>query len=166
MTTRSLCRCLAGATVVLVALGSGCASRTHATARPQPADSVSTGYGREARGEVTSAVSSTRSDSLHDKTATTLEQMAMRLSGVEVIQLGGGRVSLRVRGASSFSGGTEPLYVIDGVRINAPSFSDAVGGINPGDVIRIDVLKDAAAAIYGTEGANGVVVITTRRGGH
>ncbi len=168
MTAQSLCRRgLAGAILLVVALTPGCASRTHPAARPQPSDSVSTGYTKEARGEVISSVSSARADTLHDRTAATLEQMAMRLSGVEVLQLGGGRISLRVRGSSSFMMTTEPLYVVDGVRINAPSFSDAVGGINPADVVRIDVLKDAAStAIYGTEGANGVVVVTTKRGGH
>ncbi len=168
MIAQSLCRRgLAGAILLLAVLTPGCATRSRAPAHPQPADSVSMGYSKEARGQVTSSVSSASADTLHDRTAATLEQLAMRLSGVEVLQLGGGRISLRVRGSSSFMMTTEPLYVVDGVRINAPSFSDAVGGINPADVVRIDVLKDAAAtAIYGTEGANGVVVITTRRGGH
>ncbi len=167
MTTRSLCRELTAAALLVVALTAGCASHVRPPAGPQPADSVSTGYTKEARGDLTSAVSSVRADTLHDQTAVTLEKLAMRLSGVEIIQLGGGRISLRVRGAASFMANSEPLYVIDGVRVSAASFSDALGGVNPADVVRIDVLKDASStAIYGTEGANGVVVITTRRGGH
>ncbi len=159
-------RGLTGAVLVLAALLPACASRLHRGSPRQPADSVSTGYSKQARGEVTGSISSIRADSLRDRTATQLEQLIMgRASGVEVLRMGG-KISLRVRGAASFMANSEPLYVVDGVKINAPTFSDAMGGINPADVQRIDILKDAAAtAIYGTEGANGVVVITTRRGG-
>ncbi len=155
------------AVLLLVALLSACASgRPRTSARP-PVDSISTGYGREARGEVTGSVSSIKADTLHDRSATQLEQLITgRASGVEVLRMGG-KISLRIRGAASFMATSEPLYVIDGVQIVSATFSDAMSGINPADVLRIDVLKDAAAtAIYGTSGANGVVVVTTRRGGH
>lgn len=154
------------ALLLITGLMSACASGRRHAAIPQPKDSVSTGYGREARGEVTSSISSVKSDSLHDRGVTRLEQLLQgRVSGVEVMRVTGGKISLRVRGAASFYANSEPLYVIDGVQMVAPTFSDAMSGVNPADVVRIDVLKDASAtAIYGTSGANGVVVVTTRRG--
>ncbi len=158
-------RGLAGAVLVLAALAPGCASRQHASARAQPTDRVSMGYGQQSRKDVTSAVSSVQTDPRRDN-AVQIEQLILgRVSGVEVLRLGDGRVSLRIRGASSFMASSEPLYVIDGVKVHADTFTDAMSGINPADVVRIDVLKDAGAtAIYGTEGGNGVVMITTRHG--
>ena len=68
------------------------------------------------------------------------------------------------RGAASLSASNQPLYVIDGMPIQAPSFGSALAGIPPNDVERIDVLKDAGSlAIYGSQGANGVILITTKR---
>lgn len=157
-------RGLAGAVLVLAALAPGCASRQHA-ARPQPTDSVSVGYGQQSRKDVTTAVSSVQTDPRRDNSVQIEQLILGRVSGVEVLRTGDGRVSLRIRGASSFMASSEPLYVIDGVKVHAETFSDAMGGINPADVVRIDVLKDAGAtAIYGTEGGNGVVMITTRHG--
>ena len=158
-------RGLAGAVLVLAALTPACASGHHHTSRAQPADSVQIGYGTEARKDVTSAVSSVTTDPKHDAAAYSLEQLIQgRVSGVEIIRVDAGRISLRIRGASSFLASSEPLYVIDGVKVHADTFSDAMAGINPADVARIDVLKDAGAtAIYGTEGANGVVLVTTKK---
>ena len=71
----------------------------------------------------------------------------------------GSDITINIRGAASISGTTTPLYVVDGVPI------DNLSGINPGDIESIDVLKDAAsAAIYGSRGSNGVVLITTKKG--
>lgn len=71
---------------------------------------------------------------------------------------------MQIRGKRSFSGGSEPLLVIDGVPVHG-AIASAVAGIAPRDVARIDVLKDAGStAIYGAQGANGVIVITTKRG--
>ena len=82
-----------------------------------------------------------------------------RFSGVEVTQAGNA-FSIKIRGAGSFASSNEPLIVIDGaVRTTAD-----LASVNPKDVVRIEVMKDSAAAFYGVRGANGVIVITTRRG--
>ena len=71
----------------------------------------------------------------------------------------GSDITINVRGAASINGESTPLYVVDGVPI------DNLSGINPGDIESIDVLKDAAsAAIYGSRGSNGVVLVTTKKG--
>jgi TonB-dependent SusC/RagA subfamily outer membrane receptor len=81
---------------------------------------------------------------------------------VDVRRLEGGELRVRVRGAVTGPGGGEPLYVVDGMPL--PNGA-ALSGLNPDDVARIDVLKDwSTAAAYGSRAANGVIVITTRRG--
>jgi TonB-dependent SusC/RagA subfamily outer membrane receptor len=88
-----------------------------------------------------------------------------RVPGVLVMRTAGGGVAVRIRGVSSFYGSNEPLYVIDGIPIEAGP-SGALSGINPYDIASIRVLKDPAdTAIYGIRGANGVIVITTKRPG-
>lgn len=159
-------RGLAGAVLFLAALAPACASgRNHASAA-QPADSVSVGYGQQARKDVTGAVASIDAGSQRDNSALQLEQLIQgRVAGVEIIRVDAGRISLRIRGQNSITSSSEPLYVIDGMKVRAETFTDAMAGINPGDVARIEILKDAGAtAIYGTDGANGVVIVTTRRG--
>jgi TonB-dependent starch-binding outer membrane protein SusC len=72
-------------------------------------------------------------------------------------------ISVRIRGVASLRAGAEPLYVVDGVAM-LPSPGGTGVGVSPHDIARIDVLKDAAAAaLYGSRGANGVVVVTTKR---
>ena len=91
---------------------------------------------------------------------TRVEQMIQaRFSGVQVIPKGGG-FTIQIRGTGSFGSSNEPLVVIDG----ASRTTADLGGVNPRDVERIEVVKDAAASFYGVRGANGVIVITTRRG--
>src|SRR5215471_10405556 len=81
-----------------------------------------------------------------------------RFSGVQVTQ-NGNAFSIKIRGAGSFASSNEPLIIVDGaVRTTADLVS-----VNPKDVVRIEVMKDSAAAFYGVRGANGVIVITTRR---
>ena len=147
------------------------------------------GYGTQKRGDVNGAVSSVTSKELANIPQPTVDQMLQgRAAGVTVTANSGqpgAAISVRIRGITSFSG-SEPLYVIDGVAIdgNAPSqasSNDGVFGglspvtqeqkpsvlasINPNDIASIDVLKDASAtAIYGSRGANGVVIITTKKG--
>lgn len=155
---------IAGTLLVAVSLGA-CSRGIHQEAASPSRDSVSVGYGTQERRDVTSAISSVSPSATDRAGASTLEQLIVgRLPGVEVLRLGGNQISLRIRGSNSITSTSEPLYVVDGMRIRAASFTDAMNGINPQDVSRIDALKDASAtAIYGSEGANGVVVITTRR---
>jgi TonB-dependent starch-binding outer membrane protein SusC len=94
---------------------------------------------------------------------TTEELFAGRFPGVEVKRIGGG-IAVRIRGAASGSGDTEPLYVIDGMTIEAGP-GGALMGINPQDIEKIEILKDiGSTAFYGVRGANGVILIKTKRG--
>lgn len=91
------------------------------------------------------------------------EIVAERVAGVEVVRAADGSRALRIRGATSVNSGTDPLYVIDGV----PAVSGPTGGfagLNRYDILSIEVLKDpGAAAMYGVRGANGVIVVKTKR---
>lgn len=146
---------------------------------------VVVGYGTQKRADLTGAVSSVGADAIKSLPSNTFEQALQgRVPGVQVTQgnaAPGGGLSLRIRGNNSITGNSEPLYVIDGVPIINNNGSATVGGVggegrigndqnalaslNPGDIESIEILKDAsAAAIYGSRGANGVVIITTKKG--
>jgi TonB-dependent SusC/RagA subfamily outer membrane receptor len=91
------------------------------------------------------------------------ELLAGRFPGVEVLRAPGGLI-VRIRGASTLHGDNEPLYVIDGQTIT-PGPGGALQGINPADIEKIEVLKDiGSTAQYGSQGANGVILIRTKRG--
>jgi TonB-dependent SusC/RagA subfamily outer membrane receptor len=86
-----------------------------------------------------------------------------RFSGVEVTRSPDGGISVRIRGTTSILGSNEPLYVLDGIPIQ-PGPNGSLSGVNPHDIESIEVLKDAAStSIYGLRGANGVIVIKTKR---
>ncbi len=90
--------------------------------------------------------------------------IAGRFAGVEVIRLTNGGSAVRIRGVNTIMGNTEPLYIIDGLEVSAGP-GGALAGLNPADIARIDVLKDpGSTAIYGIRGANGVILVTTKRG--
>ena len=92
------------------------------------------------------------------------ELLQGRVAGVHVIRTPNGEYSVRVRSAGSFLANDEPLYVLDGVQIRGQSGRNALSALVVSDIARIEVLKDAAAAAaYGSQGANGVIVITTKR---
>ncbi|MBC9928968.1 TonB-dependent receptor [Chitinophaga qingshengii] len=125
---------------------------------------VVVGYGTQKRADVTGAVSSISSKALREVPVTNVQQMLQgRVPGVYVNNTGnkpGSQPSVLIRGVRSFSAGNEPLYVVDGIPL-----SGGLNDINPDDIESIDVLKDASAtAIYGSRGANGVLIVTTRRG--
>ncbi|MEV4886724.1 TonB-dependent receptor [Chitinophaga ginsengisegetis] len=140
------------------------------------------GYGEVRKGDLTGSVASIRSEELLKSNPVTLEQgLQGRVAGVAVTQTDGAPgsgMSIQIRGSNSIMGGTEPLYVIDGVPVvsdNATtpgslSLSEVqqvnkLSFLNPQDIESIDILKDASAtAIYGSRGANGVVMITTKKG--
>lgn len=88
------------------------------------------------------------------------ELLQARVAGVRVTRLANGDFRVQVRGINSFHGTSEPLFVIDGVPV---SDRRTLVGLNPADVVRIEVLKDATAAAYGARGANGVILVTTKR---
>lgn len=126
---------------------------------------VSIGYQNKTKPRVTEAISSISNEEMKITNNVTIENaMQGKAAGVQVTQNSGSpgsASSVRIRGIGSTNGG-EPLYVVDGVPL------DGVAGLNllnPNDIQTIDILKDAsAAAIYGTRGSNGVVMITTKRG--
>lgn len=95
--------------------------------------------------------------------ATSVFQMIQgRVAGVQVSPNGSGGYSVVIRGISSFMGSTEPLYLLDGMPVDADAFSS----ITPCDVDNIDILKGAEAAIFGSRASNGVIAILTKRGGN
>lgn len=134
------------------------------------------GYGTQKKREVTGAISSISADAITEQTVTGFDQaMAGRVAGVQVSQSSGapgGSTSIRVRGIGT-PGNSEPLYVIDGVPVFNNNFgrqagtqpSGVLNTLNPNDIESIEILKDAASgAIYGSRAANGVVIITTKKG--
>jgi len=141
-------------------------------------DVVVIGYGTQKKKNVTGAVSSFDARTLNERPVVRVDQALVgQLAGVTVKQstgLPGRGFSLQIRGSGSISGGNEPLYVIDGFPLSVNSSNVTNGNfstgnpldnINPNDIERIEVLKDAAAAaIYGSRASNGVVIITTKRG--
>ena len=123
---------------------------------------VEVGYGTLPEDRVTGAVTEIDPAATPRSSAGHLAHLiAGRVAGVDVRRTVGG-YSVQIRGAGTSGGPREPLFVVDGVELMMPGLPD----LDPNDVARITVLKDAgAAAIYGSRGANGVVLITTRRGG-
>ena len=126
---------------------------------------VVVGYGTQKRKDVTGAVSSVSATTIAKVPVTTLDQALQgRAAGVQIINNDaspGGNISVLIRGIGSLaSGGNNPLYVVDGYPTTG-----GINNINPNDIASIDVLKDASAtAIYGIRAANGVVIITTKKG--
>ena len=122
---------------------------------------VVTGYGAQSKRDITGAVTTVDTDELLSIPATTFaQQLQGRAAGVNIINsaVPGGEATVRIRGFGTI-GNNSPLYVIDGVP------TERQGNLNPEDIETIQVLKDASAAsIYGSRAANGVVIITTKRG--
>lgn len=125
---------------------------------------VVVGYGSMRKKDVTGAVSSVTHENLN-KGATTspLQQLAGKAAGVAINQTGsepGSSPSIRIRGITSLIGGSDPLVVIDGIQGNV----DLLNQLPPNEIESIDILKDASAtAIYGSRGAAGVVLVTTKK---
>lgn len=135
---------------------------------------VVVGYGTQRKKDVTGALASVSMPKLEGVSLKSVDQMLQgRASGVHMVQnsgMPGAGSTVRIRGGNSISGGNEPLYVIDGVPIY-PSATTSQSNLNPlntiaiTDIESIDILKDASStAIYGARGANGVIMITTKRG--
>lgn len=132
---------------------------------------VVVGYGTQQRSNITGAVATVSSKSIENQSLASFDQaIAGQVAGVSVAQrtgTPGGGVSIRVRGSGSISAGNEPLYVIDGIPVEGGFNRDAnpLATLNPNDIESIQILKDASsAAIYGSRGSNGVVIVTTKRG--
>jgi TonB-linked SusC/RagA family outer membrane protein len=148
-------------------------------------ETVVIGYGSVKKKDLTGAVASVSGDKLKETIATSVNQMLQgKVAGVQITANSGApgaASSIRVRGINSINNTNEPLYIIDGIPFsgkgneiagfdwaggsNGQNKVDPLSTISPSDIVSIDILKDASAtAIYGANGANGVVIITTRRG--
>ena len=133
---------------------------------------VVVGYGQMKRSDLTGSVVSVSSDAIEKSVVTSIDQVLQgRAAGVQVqanTGMPGGSSSIRIRGVNSLNASNEPIFVIDGVIIDNSTGSgtdNALASINPSDIVSMDVLKDASAtAIYGARAANGVIMITTKRG--
>lgn len=133
------------------------------------------GYGVQRREAKTGSITSVGADKIKDIPALSVEKMLSgKLAGVQITQNSGqpgSSSSIRIRGTSSINAGNNPLYVVDGIAIqsgddsNMTNTSNPIALINPNDIESITVLKDAAAAsVYGSRAANGVILITTKSG--
>ena len=127
---------------------------------------VVVGYNTVKRSQLTGAVDMVKSEKIADQTSATLEdRLQGKVAGL-MISTGSGQpgtadVKIRIRGTGSINGSNTPLYILDGVMIEAAQFAS----LNADDIADIQVLKDASAtAIYGSRGSNGVIVITSKRG--
>lgn len=135
---------------------------------------VVTGYGQQRQGDITGAVSTITTDNFNTgRVVNPVELIANKAAGVQVVDNNepGGGLSIRIRGSTSVNASNEPLYVVDGLPVAAGSGGglsvgrDPLNALNPNDIASITVLRDAsAAAIYGANAANGVILITTKRG--
>lgn len=137
---------------------------------------VVTGFGSQIKRELTGNIASVKGKDIENMPVASVDQALQGRAAGVMINAGSGKlgqaVSVRVRGNSSISASSEPLYVVDGMPVTTGDLSNYAGGtnpmtdINPNDIESIEVLKDASAgAIYGSRAANGVVLITTKRGG-
>ena len=141
----------------------GCAGAAPPQSRPAD-ERVMVGYGAQDRGTVTGAINVLTEEQIgHLHHGRLVDVLRGRVPGLRVVRTPNGGESLRIRGQNSIMGSSEPLLVIDGLPI-LWNLSGALDSVNPADVERIDVLKDAGAAgIFGSRGANGVIIITTKR---
>ena len=132
------------------------------------------GYGSQKKSDLTGAVGRMTESQMMERPVATINQaLAGKIAGVQVNTASGrpgGRTKVRIRGISSINTGNDPLYVVDGIQLpqgeaRQGQGNTAIDYINPADIISIEVLKDASStAIYGARGANGVVLVTTKKG--
>ena len=141
---------------------------------------ISTGYFDVNKRDLLGSIAQVNSEKLEQQRTQTVEQLLQgQVAGVVVTENGepGGGVAISIRGTNSFLGGTQPLYIVDGLPIDpledaqgnagAGASQNSLSFLNPNDIDKIEVLKDAAAtAVYGARGANGVILITTKTGGN
>ncbi len=128
-------------------------------------DVVVVGYGSQKKKDVTTSIASIKAADLENQPINNAaEAMVGKMAGVQVSQgsgTPGGALAIKVRGVGTITAGSNPLYVVDGVPIS----NDNINTLNTNDIASIEVLKDASsAAIYGSRGSNGVVLITTKQG--
>ncbi len=134
---------------------------------------VVVGYGTMRKSDLTGAVTQVDSKAFEKSVSTSIDQVLQgRAAGVQIqanTGTPGGSSTIRIRGTNSLNASSQPIFVIDGVIIDSDGSDDGnsnpLAGINPSDILTMDILKDASAtAIYGSRASNGVIMITTKRG--
>ncbi|MBN1117144.1 MAG: TonB-dependent receptor [Bacteroidales bacterium] len=125
---------------------------------------VVVGYGTRKKGALTGSVGLVKAEDIEQSSIASLDQALQgKSAGVQVLQSSGrpgAEALVRIRGVSTINASTDPLYIIDGVPVESDNFA----AINPNDIESVSIIKDATAAIYGSQAANGVVFITTKKG--
>ncbi len=153
-----------GGVLLALAIGACTGNRAPRPATNAEPDTVPIGYGSGQRSTLPGAVGSVTAEDVKNAHYTRVEEMIdSRIAGVEVTRKPNGDYSIRIRGTTSFTGSNEPLVVIDGMAASQASTAAALAGLDPYEVERIDVLKDAGASMWGVRGAAGVILITTKR---
>jgi TonB-dependent SusC/RagA subfamily outer membrane receptor len=148
--------------LVGLTLGAGCAKHGQPPAQ-RPTDSVEVGFGAQPRDKTTGAVTALSADDLSKARPLRIEELLRgKVAGLDIIQ-NGNTVSFRIRGDPSMTQSAEPLVVVDDEPIAQGNIVNALAGLTPDDIKQVSVLKDVAStAIYGTRGAAGVILITTK----
>ena len=144
-------------------LAAACRATPGGPVLPAPTpEAVDVGYGSQAPRDVASATAKADSAKLMSNSPRTVSDMLVgRFAGVEVYKLPNGGTSIRIRGARSLKANQEPLFVLDGMPQH--NGNQSLLDLDPHDIKSIEVLKDGQAAVYGSRGANGVILISTRR---
>lgn len=148
---------------------------TLAASATQLSEAIVVGYGTQTKADVTGAVTQVSGKEVANAPVPSFEQALQGKAAGVFIENSSGKlgqgIKVRVRGTSSISGGTQPLYVVDGIPVISENLSateaatNPIADLNPNDIENISILKDASAsAIYGSRASNGVVLITTKRG--
>ncbi len=132
------------------------------------------GYGTMKKREVAGSISSVKFDDVENTPMQSFDKVLQgRAPGVQIVNGGapGGATQVLVRGLGTISSGAQPLFIVDGMQVAQGALGEAGGGqenvlaaLNPNDIVSVEVLKDASASIYGAQAANGVILITTKRG--
>lgn len=153
--------CIMGTALISVA---GCGGRGLPDAGPGPGE-VDVGYDTREEEKVTGAVTTIASDRSRNGRPLTVEELLRgKVAGLVVMKGPGGSSVFRLRGQNSLLFNQEPLFVVDGIPTEAGGVNTALSGLTHDDIRQIDVLKDiASTSIYGSRGAGGVILITTRR---
>ena len=149
-----------GLTIFALLIFAGCASSN--STKTESGETQEVGYGTVESENSTGAIGTVDGEVADEVQAKTVEEMLRgRVSGVDVVTVPGGGLRVRIRGSRSMMGGSEPLYVVDNMPMSTTN--GVLFGINPYDIESITVLKDAAStSIYGSRGANGVILIKTK----
>jgi iron complex outermembrane receptor protein len=142
----------------------GCSGKGLPDAGPGPGQ-IDVGYDTQDETKVSGAVTSLGADRAGNGRPLRVEELLRgKVAGLVVMPGAGGRATFRLRGENSLISSQEPLFVVDGVPTDAANVDTALSGLTRDDIRQIDVLKDiSSTAIYGTRGAGGVILITTRR---